>query len=123
MSAGQMSGIKGFYTRDGSLPRPVTAQPAGAKQRDVALVDGQPARIGWECEGDAVMAALRANVEAEQRLRQALTRRSDDEQLRGQLVEVNERVITLQRLGAELEQLAQERQDHGDQNAASSPAR
>jgi hypothetical protein len=126
MSEARNSEIKGYYTRDGSLPRQVTAQPASDLQYDIVRVEGRPARIGeelFEREGDAVVAALRTNIETEQRLRQLLNTRGDDERLRGQLVEANERIITLQRRGAELEQLAQERQDHDDQNTASSSAR
>lgn len=107
--------VTGFYTSGGSLPRQVAAQrrPDGS-----VLIDGQPARSGeqfFATEGEAVVAALRANVEEERRLRDVLNARGDDAELRGRLVAVNERIITLQRRGAELEQLAQAEQDHDEQ--------
>src|SRR5690242_13185557 len=98
--------ITGYYTSGGSLPRQVAAQPA----RDgFVLIEGQPTRAGEQFfanEGEAVVAALRASVAEEQRLRDLLNVRGDDAELRGQLVGVNERIVTLQRRGAELEQLA-----------------
>ncbi|HEX6818690.1 MAG TPA: hypothetical protein VF120_09975, partial [Ktedonobacterales bacterium] len=75
----------------------------------------------FEREGSAVVAALRANVEEEQRLHHLLNTQGDDDQLRGQLVEVNERIVTLQRRGAELEQLAQADQHSHDDTESSTP--
>ncbi|HEX6819288.1 MAG TPA: hypothetical protein VF120_13000 [Ktedonobacterales bacterium] len=124
MSEANTSGTQGYYTRNGSLPRLVSAQPAPQNQRDSVYVDGQPARIDVEFfdrEGSAVVAALLANVEEEQRLRHLLNTQGDDDQMRGRLVEVNERIVTLQQCGAELEQLTQAGQDSRGDTAPSAP--
>jgi hypothetical protein len=101
----------GYFTREGSLPEQVVAQlvTEGHGPGSV-LVNGAPARIGEEffaTEGEAVVAALRANTVERQRLHAAYTATAPGaEEARARLVELDERIHTLEHRAAELEQLA-----------------